>query len=70
MNIRTKPTLRDLADYLEDHARGEMDNEAANALRKYSTLFKVAQEMVTARTHEHSKAAYLEMIDLIKGKAD
>jgi hypothetical protein len=47
-----------------------MDNEAANALRKYSTLFKVAQEMVTARTHEHSKAAYLEMIDLIKGKAD
>ncbi len=61
-------TLKQLADYLEDNARSEMDNEAAAALRKYSQLFKVAHEMVTARTHEHSKAAYVEMIDLIKGK--
>jgi hypothetical protein len=63
-----KPTLKQLADYLEDNARSEMDNEAAAALRKYSQLFKAANEMVTARTHEHSKAAYVEMIDLIKGK--
>lgn len=63
-----KPTLRELADYLDDHARSELDNQAAAALRKYSALFKVAHEMVTARTHEHSKAAYCEMIDLIKGK--
>ena len=61
-------TLKQLADYLEDNARSELDNEAAAALRKYSQLFKVAHEMVTARTHEHSKAAYVEMIDLIKGK--
>lgn len=47
-----------------------MDNEAAAALRKYSNLFKVAHEMVSAKTHEHSKAAYCEMIDLIKGKAE
>lgn len=47
-----------------------MDNEAAAALRKYSVLSKVAHEMVLARTHEASRAAYLEMIDLIKGKAE
>jgi hypothetical protein len=63
-----KPTLKQLADFLDDNARGEMDNQAAVALRKYSELFKVAHEMVTAKTHEHSKAAYCEMIDLIKGK--
>jgi len=63
-------TLKQLADYLEDNARSELDNEAAVALRKYSRLFKVAHEMVSAKTHEHSKAAYVEMIDLIKGKAN
>ena len=65
-----KPTLRQLADYLEDNARSEMDNEAAAALRKYSVLSKVAHEMVMAKTHESSKAAYCEMIDLIKGKTE
>jgi hypothetical protein len=63
-----KPTLKQLADFLDDNARNEMDNHAAQALRKYSELFKVAHEMVSAKTHEHSKAAYCEMIDLIKGK--
>jgi len=66
----SKPTLKQLADYLDDNARGEMDNEAAAALRKASDLFKVAHEMVTAKTHEHSKTAYCEMIDLIKGKRE
>lgn len=61
-------TLKQLADYLEVNARSELDNEAAAALRKYSALFKVAHEMVSAKTHEHSRAAYVEMIDLIKGK--
>lgn len=70
MNIRSKPTLKELADYLEDHARSAMDSEAAAALRKYSVLSKVAHEMVLARTHEASRAAYLEMIDLIKGKTE
>lgn len=63
-------TLKQLADYLEDNARSELDNEAAAALRKYTALFKIAHEMVSAKTHEHSKAAYVEMIDLIKGKAN
>lgn len=65
-----RPTLRQLADYLEDNARSDMDNEAAQALRKFSDLFKVAHEMVMAKTHESSKAAYCEMIDLIKGKTE
>jgi hypothetical protein len=30
---------------------------------------EVAHEMVWARTHEQSKAAYVEMINLIKGKS-
>jgi hypothetical protein len=68
VNIRKKATLKELADYLDDNARGEMDNEAAAALRKLSELYKVAHEMVMAKTHEASKAAYCEMIDLIKGK--
>lgn len=63
-------TLKQLAEYLDDNARNELDNAAAAALRKYSALFKVAHEMVSAKTHEHSKAAYVEMIDLIKGKAN
>ena len=70
MNIRAKPTMQKLADYLEDNARSELDNEAAQALRKASDLFKVAHEMVMAKTHESSKAAYCEMIDLIKGRAE
>lgn len=61
-------TIEQLADYLDDNARNELDNAAATALRKHSKLFKVAHEMVSAKTHEHSKAAYVEMVDLIKGK--
>ena len=65
-----RPTLNQIADYLDEYARGEMDNQAAQALRKYSALSKVAHEMVMAKTHESSKAAYCEMIDLIKGRAE
>jgi hypothetical protein len=57
-----------LADYLDDHARSELDNEAAALLRELGRVYAVAREMVYARTHEHSKSAYVEMIDLIKGK--
>jgi len=70
VNIRKKPTLRELADYLDDNARNEMDNEAAAALRRYSELSKIAHEMVMANTHDSSRSAYLEMVDLIKGKKE
>jgi hypothetical protein len=57
-----------LANHLDDNARSELDNEAAALLRELSRVYAVAYEMVYAHTHEHSKNAYVEMIDLIKGK--
>lgn len=59
-----------LADYLDDNARSPLDNDAAALLRKLGRVHQVAYELVWARTHEQSKAACVEMIDLIKGKAD
>lgn len=59
-----------LADYLLDNARSEIDTEAALMLRKLGRVYDVAYEMVWAKTHEHSKTAYLEMMDLIKGKQE
>jgi ATP/maltotriose-dependent transcriptional regulator MalT len=70
VNIRKKSTLKELADYLEDNARSDIDTEAAAALRKYSVLSKVAHDMVMANTHDSSRSAYLEMVDLIKGKTE
>jgi hypothetical protein len=58
------------ADRLLDRARDDHDIEAAALLRKLGRVNQVAYEMVWARTHEQSKAAYVEMIDLIKGKAE
>ena len=60
------------ADRLLDRARDDHDIEAAALLRKLARVNQVAYEMVWvwARTHEQSKAAYVEMIDLIKGKAE
>ncbi len=59
-----------LADMLLDRARDEYDTEAAALLRRLDRVHQVAYEMVWAKTHEQSKAAYIEMIDLIKGKAE
>jgi acyl-CoA-binding protein len=58
------------ADYLLDNARSDLDVEAAALLRKLGRVHDVAYEMVKARTHEHSRAAYVEMVDLMKGKAE
>jgi hypothetical protein len=59
-----------LAEYLMDHARSDLDLDAAALLRKLGRIADVAHEMVYAKTHEHSRNAYIEMIDLIKGKAE
>jgi len=59
-----------LANALLEMPRGENDIEIAALLRHLSRVYEVAHEMVHARTHEQSKAAYVEMIDLIKGKAN
>ena len=57
-----------LANSLEEMPRTEIDLEAAKTLRELGRVFEVAREMVMAKTHEQSKAAYAEMVDLIKGK--
>lgn len=57
-----------LANALEEMPRTEIDLEAAKTLRELGRVFEVAREMVMAKTHEQSKAAYAEMVDLIKGK--
>lgn len=59
-----------LADYLDDHARSELDNDAAAMLRKLGRIYDVARELVYAKTHTHSQATYAELVDLIKGKAE
>lgn len=59
-----------LADYLLDNARSDLDTDAAAMLRNLGRVYDVAYEMVWAKTHEHSKAAYLEMWHLIKGKQE
>lgn len=59
-----------LANALQEMPRNENDLEAANMLRQLVRVYEVAHEMVYAKTHEQSKTAYLEMIDLIKGKVD
>lgn len=57
-----------IANALEEMPRSEIDLEAAKLLRELGRVVEVAREMVMARTHEQSKAAYAEMVDLIKGK--
>ena len=47
--------------------RTETDLEAAKTLRELCRVFEAAQNMVMAKTHEQSRDAYVEMIDLIKG---
>jgi hypothetical protein len=64
----TNRNIERLANALEEMPRTEIDLEAAKTLRELGRVFEVAREMVMARTHEQSRAAYAEMIDLIKGK--
>ena len=59
-----------LAEYLNDTATNPEHNNAASLLKILGRVYGVAYEMVHAKTHEHSRAAYMEMIDLIKGKAN
>lgn len=65
MNTRN---IERLANALEEMPRSEIDLEAAKTLRQLGRVFEAARDMVMANTHEQSKAAYAEMIDLIKGK--
>ena len=66
MGIRKK--AYDLAKFIEDTATDPRHNEAAKMMRKLADIADVAAEVVRAKTHDHSKAAYAELVDLIKGK--
>lgn len=65
----TRETLQMMADRLREHPRGEEDLDTAATIEKLATVYFAARDVVMARTHEQSKAAYIELIDLIKGKA-
>lgn len=59
-----------LADMLLDRARDEGDIEAAGMLRRLARAYVLGYEVVRAKTHEQSKAAYAELVDLMTGKAE
>jgi hypothetical protein len=63
-------TVDELSDLLLERARDEHDIEAARLLRKFKRSHDVAREVVMANTHQGSKAAYAELVDLMKGKAE
>ena len=67
MSIRRR-AIR-LANGLEEAPRTENDLEIAAILRQLVRVHEVAHEVVLAKTHETSKAAYCELVDLVKGKA-
>jgi len=68
MGMHVVRQANQLANRLLDRAKEDLDIEAAASLRRMAKVYDVAFEMVHAKTHEHSKNAYAEMIDLIKGK--
>ncbi len=57
-----------LAAWLDETATHPQHNDAAMMIRRLDEIAAVAREVVMAKTHEHSKAAYLELVDLFKGK--
>jgi hypothetical protein len=65
MKLKNPETL---AEYLDDNARSELDNEAAATLRDLWRVYEAAYDMVWAKTHEHSKVAYVNMINLVKSE--
>ncbi len=59
-----------LCEHLETLPRGPEDLEAARLLRDLVRVYEAAREVVMAKTHEHSKAAYGELVDIFKAKPD
>jgi len=55
----------ELAVLLEENARHDEDLETAMLLRKLYEVYEVASQVVYAKTHPESKAAYSRMIDVI-----
>jgi len=56
-----------LANNFRELPRTENDLEAAWVLTELAQVYEAAFDMVYANTHEQSKKAYVDMINLIKG---
>ena len=63
-----KQRAHELADYLRILPRGPEDLEAAKLLEQLAHIGDAARDVVLAGTHEQSKAAYAELVDIFKGK--
>jgi hypothetical protein len=66
--MSVKYRAHQLADQLLHMPRNEDDIEAAKLLRQMAEVYEAARDVVLAKTHEQSKAAYAELIDIFKGK--
>lgn len=55
------------ANALMEMPKNENDLEIAAVLKDLSKVYEAAFDMVYANTHEQSKKAYVDMINLIKG---
>ena len=67
--MQSRKDVERIATYLEDHARGPDDNQAAHYLRHLLRVHNAAYEMMQAKTHAQSSSAYELMRKLIKGEA-
>lgn len=54
---------------LRDRARDEDDLRAALMLEKLEIIRLAARDVVRAKTHEQSMAAYAELVDIFRGKS-
>lgn len=63
-----RSVAEDLAEWLESQPRGQLDLDAAVFIRKMERVYAAAYDMVYARNDVASKAAYADMVDIIKGK--
>jgi hypothetical protein len=57
-----------MAAWLDETATHPQHNEAAAMIRRLDDIAAIAREIVVAKTNDHSKAAYSELVDIIKGK--
>ena len=63
-----RSAAEDLANWLESQSRGQLDLEAAMFIRKMERVYAAAYDMVYARSDIASRAAYMDMKDIIEGK--
>jgi hypothetical protein len=65
-----KKQASEAVSYLREKARGPEDLEIAKLVERLGEVYEIAREVVVAKTHDHSKAAYSELVDVFRGKRD